>query len=260
MKNKNLLFLLLGITIFSCKKDDEVEAIQSSEDQIAIEIAALPEINGLDVEQLPFSKLEVTLTDKNNNASNHELFFNYYNNGKIESVLEKEDTLYQYSYSTDRVTLHSPSDSKFLYLMENGIADSLQGLTNQFKYYFKNDYFLRTTENSSLRMEYSTDGNLTHYQNGSLMADYTYIDSTTNNIRQEVLSPLTYHWSFRDLYLGKFSSNLIETATFVDSSLGNYTYTLNFSYEFDELERVSKVIINRQTDEDNSLIEYSIAY
>ncbi|WP_341226134.1 hypothetical protein [uncultured Arcticibacterium sp.] len=262
MKNKSLLFLFLSIIIFSCKKDNSTEPIDqepiSQEDAIQNEIDLLPEITVSEIEQINFTKMDVGLTI-NNVTSTYNLLLDYDDSNRLKSVYMENDTLYSYNYQADRVNVLENGISKTIYLNDDGIARQEQGLTNEFKYYFKNDYLLKTTEVSRYNMEYSTDGNLIHYQNGSLTADYTYIDSTTNNIRQEILTPLTFHWSFRDKYLGNFSTNLLKTAVFHDEDL-DYDYTLAFSYEYDELERVSKVIINRQAEPESSLIEYKLSY
>lgn len=262
MKILTLPLSLLLLTVFSCKKDDTTTPIDpnpvSQEDGIQNEIDLLPEIVTSEIEQINFSKMDVGLTI-NNVTSTYNLLLDYDDSNRLKSIYMENDTLYSYNYQADRVNVLQNGTSKTIYLNDDGIARQKQGSTNQFNYYFKNDYFLRTTEYSSLRMEYSTDGNLIHYQNGSLTADYTYIDSTTNNIRQEILTPLTFHWSFRDKYLGNFSTNLLKTAVFHDEDL-DYDYTLTFSYEYDELERVSKVIINRQAEPESSIIEYTLSY
>ena len=84
------------------------------------------------------------------------------------------------------------------------------------------------------------------------MKTYEYTDYI-NNIRQEVLRTTTFHWSFRDLFLGKFSTNLLKSVSF------NGEKALEFSYQFDHLNRVSKVIVNR-TVPVSATIEYQISY
>ncbi|WP_162628089.1 hypothetical protein [Arcticibacterium luteifluviistationis] len=261
MKNKSLLFLFLSISIFSCKKDDNSETIIPEEgvDTIQEEVNLMPEITADAIEQNSFSKMEVTLTPDNQASAKYLLDLSYDDNNRLKSVVRDTDTLYAYNYETDRVSVLDNGNQKTVYLNNDGLAKEIQGLTNQFKYYFKNDYFVRSTEVNSLKKDYSSEGNLVFYSNDELSAEYSYMDSL-NTIRQEILTPLTFHWSFRDKYLGNFSTNLIKTAIFHDASLGDYTYTLNFSYEFDEENRVSKVIINRQEEGLSAVIEYALTY
>lgn len=63
-----------------------------------------------------------------------------------------------------------------------------------------------------------------------------------NNPILEVLKPKAIHWSFRDYYIGKFSTNLLKKATFTNSAT-----TLDFTYQFDSNNRVSKMIIERKS-------------
>jgi hypothetical protein len=55
---------------------------------------------------------------------------------------------------------------------------------------------------------------------------------------------MAVHWTFRDSYLGNFSTNLIKKAVF-SKGTANET-TLDFSYVFDSEKRVSKVTIDRK--------------
>lgn len=89
------------------------------------------------------------------------------------------------------------------------------------------------------------DGNLLYFESESVKAKYEYYDYP-NTIRQEILSPQAIQWTFRDSYLGKFSTNLIKKITFPEFGLPtDFVYVLDFSYEFDKQKRVSKMFINR---------------
>lgn len=87
---------------------------------------------------------------------------------------------------------------------------------------------------------------------GKFTFEYT---NFPNNIRQDISGIQAFQLNFRDVYSGKFSTNLIKKCTLADGGFANDE--LIFDYEFDETQRVSKMIVNRASDKKTFIYEYT---
>lgn len=87
---------------------------------------------------------------------------------------------------------------------------------------------------------------------GKFTFEYT---NFPNNIRQDISGIQAFQLNFRDVYSGKFSTNLIKKCTLMDGGFANDE--LIFDYEFDENQRVSKMIVNRGSDKKTFIYEYT---
>ena len=124
------------------------------------------------------------------------------------------------------------------FILDNeGFAQNGIGLD---KIYYKNGYLLRSTGVNGFKQTYSPEGNLLfrEYDNRKVIYEYT---DFPNNIRQEVVNSVAIHWTFRDSYLGKFSTNLLKKVSFSDTEMN----ILEYSYQFDEQNRVKVMTIKR---------------
>jgi hypothetical protein len=188
--------------------------------------------------------------------SEYPLSYTYYPEGKIKSISEGGSMLYNFAYDKNLLTIQKGENIEQLRLDDNGKALGPQIEFKDIDYYYKNDFFISTSENFSIDKTYSANGNLLSFKQKDITGKFEYTD-LPNNIRQEVLSPQTFHLSFRDLYLGKFNTNLIKKAEF---NLAGENSILDFSYEFDSNNRPIKVTINRNAESGKAVITYELIY
>lgn len=246
---KFLSLIVVCLIILSCKRNIVESSSNTIDDsQIIKYVNALPEINSSNIRQLPVKKIEYTLsfagTDK---VSKFNQEYSYYSDGKIKAF-GNEASVPNYIYDNNQLHVNSNSYSGTYILDNDGLASINSG------YFFKNRFLIR--DRGALRRTYSKDGNITSYTDGIVNITYEYTDFP-NNIRQEITQTITPHLSNRDLFLGNFSTNLVKKASFDESGI---KAELNFSYEFDAQNRVTKVIINRSQFDVKSIITYSYFY
>ena len=124
---------------------------------------------------------------------------------------------------------------------------------------YKNGYPLE--KSGAYLNKFDSNGNIIRSERkdalGALVFEYT---NFPNNIRQEITSTQAIQTSFRDIYAGKYSTNLIKKCTL--DKLPNQSVRiedeLNFDYEFDAKNRVSKMTIKRLSD--NKFFTYEYTY
>ncbi|HLO44358.1 MAG TPA: hypothetical protein VK175_08505 [Leadbetterella sp.] len=256
MRTNLLLLLCLFIAFSSCK--DQSNSPVAAEDTILKEVAALPEITSPDIIQESFRKIEVELSPSNTNQTAKFTYsLDYFSDGKIKAIHEANNNLYRFDYQNSVLTIQNAEQTNKIKLTEKGLADYNQGENSNTKYYFKNNFLVKRKDNLITDFQYSTNGNLMNYVGSNTKAEYQYT-SYLNNIRQEVLSPQAVHWTFRDTYLGNFSTNLLQKAVFNRGKQDETT--LDFSYTFDQNNKVTKVIIQRKAPSGSDTITYSYSY
>ncbi len=239
MKALFLPFALL-IGLAACNKKSESPI---AEDAILKEVKALPEISQPLINQAPFKKIDMELLLPNNQQSvKYSYSLDYYSDGKIKSISEGGKDMYRFDYQKNNLTIQETDMAFNIKLTDNGLAEYNQGTNSTDRYYFKNNFLIKRRDRLTEDFNYSANGNLLNYK-GAFPAEYEYTNYP-NTIRQEVLAPMAVHWTFRDSYLGNFSTNLIKKAVF-SKGTANET-TLDFSYVFDSEKRVSKVTIDRK--------------
>ena len=258
---KKILFFAFLLFIASCSQKDVAPSVfdVDFEKQILDEIKQQPEITAKVVEQIPFKKMDVLLSlgsGSNTASAKYNYEIEYLNNGKIKTIKSDNKDMISIDYGKNQVSVNKGNTIDKYELGSDNLAKSkVDGLQ---KYYYKNGYLSRTIGNSDfIAKNYSTDGNLIYLETTSGKSNYTYYDYP-NNIRQEILKSEAIHWGFRDDYLGKFSTNLLKKITFINSAT-----TLDFTYQFDSNNRVSKMIIERNAGNfspSNGTIEYTFSY
>lgn len=258
---KKILFFASLLFIASCSQKSivPIPIPINTETQILEEIKQQPEITAKVIEQIPFKKMDVLLSfDSGSNTTptkyNYEI--EYFSNGKIKIIKADNKEMISIDYSTNQVLVNKGSKTDKYELGNDNLAkNTIDGLQ---KYYYKNGYSSRTNSSSNPFIKnYSNDGNLIHVETYTEKSNYEYYNYP-NNIRQEVLRPEAIHWGFRDDYLGRFSTNLLKKVAFVNSAT-----TLDFTYQFDNNNRVSKMIIERRVSNfspENGTIEYTFSY
>jgi hypothetical protein len=261
---KKILFFVSLLFVASCSQKSVAPnpVVIDTEKQILDEIKQQPDISAKVVEQLPFKKMDVTLSlgsGTNTASASYNYEIEYLNNGKIKVIKSDNKEIVSINYSTNQVSVNKGSAiDKYELGNDNLAKNTVDGLQ---KFYYKDGYLSRTNDSSNPNVKiiknYSKEGNLIHLETNTEKSNYEYYDYP-NNIRQEVLSPQAIHWSFRDDYLGRFSTNLLKKVTFINSAT-----TLNFTYQFDSNNRVSKMIIERNAgnfNPANGIIEYTFSY
>ncbi len=241
MKFTNSLLIFLAFTIFSCKKNEKVPLNFPDDISFLEEIKNYPSIIQPPIKQLSVSKIDI-----NWGWGKSSIKFDYFDDGRIKNISGTiPDKTFEY-YDNQLIT-----GQEVFKLGENGLAT--MNLSIKAKYYYKDGFLLRV-ENNAFKLNYNSIGNLIDYSDKMYNASYEYTDFP-NNIRQEVLQSQLLIWNYRGDYLGKFSTNLIKKATF--SGIFGAPEILNFKYEFDDLKRVKKMIIERQG---RDSIEYNLYY
>ena len=260
---KKILFFASLFFVVSCSQKNVVPIPTNNtidtEKRILEEIKQQPEITAKVVEQIPFKKMDVLLSlgsGSNTASAKFKYDIEYLGNGKIKTIKSDNKDMISIDYGTNQVSVNKGSTiDKYELGNDNFAKNTVDGLQ---KYYYKNGYLSRTSGSSDFIIRnYSTAGNLIYLETDTQKSNYDYYDYP-NNIRQEILKPEAIHWGFRDDYLGKFSTNLLKKVTFTDSGT-----TLNFAYQFDDNNRVSKMIIERNASSlstTNGTIEYTFSY
>jgi hypothetical protein len=258
---KKILFFASLFFVAACSQKNAglSPAPIDTENQILTEIKQQPDITAKVVEQLPFKKMEVVLSlgsGSNCTSASFNYEIEYLNNGKIKTIKSDNKEMISIDYSTNQVSVNNGSTTDKYELGSDNLAkNTVDGLQ---KYYYKNGYLSRTISSSNPFIKnYSKEGNLIYLETDAQKSNYEYFDYP-NNIRQEVLRPEAIHWGFRDHYLGKFSTNLLKKVTFINSAT-----TLDFTYQFDSNNKVSKMIIERKSGNfspANGIIEYTFSY
>jgi len=253
---KYLLSITLSALIFSaCKENTTTPTV--AEDAILKEVKALPEITQPLINQAPFKKIDMELLLPNNpQAVKYSYSLDYYSDGKIKSISEGGKDMYRFDYQKNNLTIQETDMAFNIKLSDNGLAEYNQGTNSTDRYYFKNNFLIKRRDRLTEDFNYSANGNLLNYK-GAFPAEYEYTNYP-NTIRQEVLAPMAVHWTFRDSYLGNFSTNLIKKAVF-SKGTANET-TLDFNYDFDGENRVSKVTIDRKDPIGTGKIVYLYTY
>ena len=229
------------------------------ENQILEEIKQQPDITAKVVKQLPFKRMDILLSlgsGSNTASAKHNYEIEYLTNGKNKTIKADNKEMISIDYGTSQVSVNKGSSiDKYELGNDNLAKNTVDGLQ---KYYYKNGYSSRTNSTSNPFIKnYSKDGNLTHLETYTEKSNYEYYDYP-NNIRQEVLRPEAIHWGFRDDYLGRFSTNLLKKVVFINSAT-----TLDFTYQFDNNNRVLKMIIERRVSNfslENGTIKYTFSY
>lgn len=241
MKNYLIPIAITAVLFSSCKENSGTPKI--AEDAILKEVMALPEISQPMTNQAAFKTIAMELTLPNDPQSmKYSYNLDYYSDGKIKSISEGGKQMYRFDYQKNNLTIQESDMAFNIKLTDKGLAEYNQGENSTNRYYFKNNFLIKRRDKLTEDFDYSATGNLLSYK-GAFPADYEYTDYP-NTIRQEVLAPMAVHWTFRDSYFGNFSTHLIKKAVF---SKGTPNETiLDFSYDFDNSSRVSKVTINRK--------------
>lgn len=254
---KNLLLLSVFIFLASCSSKDAT-LVPDPELAILREINLEPEINAKVIDQLNFKKIELKMTlGLGNNAATSNIIydFEYEVNGKLKTVKENNKNFMNIIYKTNEIDIDIDNLKTSYQINKDNVINNTS--TGESKYYYKNGYLLRNIiGRNELKKTYSSTGNLLNYEDSSDKGVYEYYDYP-NNIRQEILRPTATHWSFRDTFFGKFSTNLIKKISF------NNKTTLTIKYEFDNQNRVSKMIVDRiieQNELASGKFEYSFSY
>ena len=260
---KKILFFASLFFAVSCSSKNVIPSsvVIDTEKQILEEIKQQPEITSKTVEQIPFKKMGVIATFGTNATSpvtkyNYEI--EYFANGKLKTVKTDGKTILNINYNSSQVTVNqNNTENKYELGSDNLVKNTTDGND---RFYYKSGYLSRNISNDPiLKRTYTTTGNLLISETtpSTFIAVYDYYDYP-NSIRQEILRPEAIHWSFRDDYLGKFSTNLLKKVTFVNNGT-----TLNFTYQFDGNNRVSKMIVDRKVDKNDVLsgtFEYTFSY
>ncbi|MGR3810958.1 hypothetical protein [Jiulongibacter sp. NS-SX5] len=252
MKTQLLTLLIISSALISCKDEGEPQAEISIED----EIAQLPEIEADRIEQhqIKTIKISTQLKDASTETPIQELKLEYTSNGKLASVKrQNEEVISSYDYTGNSVS-NLKNGIQTIYQLDNsglGVSD-----TKNTQYYYKSGFLVRTVSLADItEYIYNQDGNLTSYGPN---ASFTYTN-LKNTIRQEVFGPMTFHSTFREDFLGRFSTNLLETASFREDGIN---YSLQFSYTLDNTGRVSQMVITRTSTDGivDGVITYDLGY
>lgn len=252
--------LFLGLFL-SCKDSSQTvsPAVSPTIDydaQIKEEIKNHVSINAPVIEQNKVRNIGVNRIIEGR-ATSYSFQYDYYSDGKIKSVgLDNQNPL-EYTYKDGTLV---DNYSKKSYLLDN--AGLVQGFKDdsQTKFFYKDGFLLRTNIANDPKYTYSQTGNLlTASFPGNNVLNYEYTDYP-NTVRQEILKMLEYSNSVRDLYLGRYSTNLIKIIK------NNNTTLMTFEYEFDNQKRVTKITMNRTTTPVGTfgaapaIIEYNLSY
>lgn len=255
MKTNIYLLVLLTTSFLSCKDDTPENEVFPQGKTIEEQLSELQEIKSSGTEQLAISHIDLKLEFKDaEGSSNIPIKLSYSQDGKIKNVTVAEMNLYDYEYNGNELIVNASTEPLIYQLDENGLAIYNNRTAG---YYYKNGFLVFMYANTTRTFSYSPEGDLQSLvETLGTKATYTYTDYE-NNIRQEVLSPSAVHWTFRDSFLGHYSSHLIKTATFEEQ--GEIT-TLSFNYTFDDQGRVSEVLINRNGTIGSAILTYSLKY
>lgn len=263
MKKLVYTTLIAAFIAVSCKNDSENPLRPGETPPIALtieeEINNLPEIRSGNVEHAQIKKIDATLVlHPNGGTTRFNLNLDYFEDGKMKSISDRQGQLYNFEYNSQKLELSSGELQTVFKLKQNGLAESDNKET---VYYYKNNFLIHAISGSKSTYSYSPDGDLLTWNEklGGNSATYTYT-KFENNIRQEVLDSDIFHWTFRDAYLGNFSTHLIKSAKFTDPVNG--ITTLDFDYVFDDQGRVEKIIVDRKRLErpGTGTIEYTLTY
>ena len=262
---KKVIFLASIFFVISCSQKSVVPIPINNidtEKRILEEIKQQPEITAKVVEQIPFKKMDVLLSlgnGSNTASAKFKYDIEYFGNGKIKTIKSDSKDMISINYGTNQVSVNKGSTVDRYELGNDNLAkNTVDGLQ---KYYYKNGYLSRVSGTADFIIRnYSMAGNLIYLETDTQKSNYEYYDYS-NNIRQEILKPESIHWGFRDDYLGRFSTNLLKKITFINSTTS--TITLDFTYRFDSNNRVSKMIIERNSSNfsvASGTIEYTFSY
>ena len=217
---KTIASILFPVLILlACSGNNTSVLPLSEEDEIALFIQKQSEISDPIVQHLPFKKLVATLiingiTDSTK-YSKYTRLFDYYPNGKLKAIISpgingNDIDYYTYENSTLKYSGLYYGFIPLFNLDQDGLVANRQAENTKDRYYYKNGFLLRAVGRLNIKRVYSISGNLLSSEDNGSMKTYEYTDYI-NNIRQEVLRTTTFHWSFRDLFLGKFSTNLLKS-------------------------------------------------
>jgi hypothetical protein len=248
--------LILLLSFFSCDKKTNSPI---SEDSTLKEVALLPEISGIEVKQNNFKTVSMELILENTpNITNTSYALEYFNDGKIKKIKNIPEDSFDFDYQNQSLIIRKNNFEAILQLNDKGLAETKNQDFTETKFYFKNDFLVRKKNNFTIeKFDYSSNGNLLSYEGPKYTANFSY-SNIPNTIRQEILEPTAFHWTFRDKYLGNYSSHLIKNALF---NKGKYDEVfLDFSYKFDDNNKVIEMIINRKTAQGSGQIVYNYTY
>lgn len=250
---KNSLLLLISILALSCSKKENISAVDSFEQQVLKEIRNQPDITADAIEQHNFKEMNVEGQYTSGMTTNFKYKLVYNSDGKISSVSTAGKEFLSFEYVGNHLNLKSEAIEKKYELDVNGLAtkSSLNA-----KYYYKNGFLIRDTGEFSSKNLYSPNGNLVLRETSEGKIYYEYTDFK-NTIRQEIVRGEAIHWTFRDSYLGRFSTNLLKKVQFAD----NFNTILEYSYEFDDKSRVKTMIIKRSRNSfQDAVFKYNFVY
>lgn len=255
--------ILIASLALSCK-EDTVQEVLPQNVGLQEQVDALPGISAVKVEQAAVKGVDVRLNFNGEAIPDRvqfSLLYDYFEDGKLKAVTNNAEPMVSYEYEADevkRTSVDSPM-SKLYKLNNEGLAETDDQSS---KFYYKNGFLIFALGEYLDTFTYSSKGNLTSWRSGlEKSATFTYT-GFENNIRQEVLNPSTLHSTFRDSYLGNFSSNLISDVVFKEGENGSNVTTLTFDYTFDNQGRVAKVLVERDSDDglSSGFFEYSLSY
>ncbi|UBM60548.1 hypothetical protein LAG90_07825 [Marinilongibacter aquaticus] len=255
--------LCIGLLLSSCKENtqnpDPTDPVLTVDEIAKKYLDAQVDIEAAEVTPDNFKTMKVTLDFEGEGSTVYNYGLDYYEDGRLKSYQElgDESTTKTYSYSDDQVSLESDNGLIKSYALDaQGLAIKANDYEGEKQYFYKNGYlvYAMLAEPSNLRV-YDQNGDLTQLGD---YAKYEYTDYP-NTVRQEVTGPMTVHWTFRDSFLGKFSTNLLKSASFNES---NSKWTLQFDYAFDEQGRVTQIVIDRlwEATNETSTITYDLSY
>ena len=244
MKKIHLIpVLILGLFI-SCK--DSSNPISPSipsnstpvglieyEEQLREEVKNHPSINAPIIEQHQVKNIEAFLKLSHVSAV-FSYQYTYYGDGKIKSISGDNRLIEEFIYKDNKLM-----GSQTFLLNKEGLAQSIDG-NDITKFFYKDGYLLRTNVKGDFKYTYSENGNLLKATKGNESLNYIYT-AYPNTIRQEILKIQEFSHSIRDFYLGRYSTNLIKEIKYNDLTV------MTFDYEFDNLKRVTKIIMNGTT-------------
>jgi hypothetical protein len=195
-------------------------------------IEALPAISSKEIKPNSFKKMNVLVAYPFNLKENYTFDFVYDVDGKIKNIKSDKEEYFNFDYTPNSLNRVSSEGKKQYILDKDGLATSASDLG---KLYYKNGYFVANSGSIKNHISYSKDGNLIE-RNGGV---FEYTDYP-NTIRQDISSSQGIHSTFRDSYLGKYSSNLLKKAQFMEEG----GYNLIFKYELDAQNRVKLMTID----------------
>jgi hypothetical protein len=234
---KYLLLLIYILGLLACTKEVKEPIFNKEEldnQEFIKYIEKLPEINSPEIKQNLFKKVDLQIKYSFNLKENFVFDYSYDTEGKIKSIKSDREENFNFEYAPNTLNRIS-SEGKTAYVLDNnGLATRASDLG---KIYYKNGYYVLNSGPNNQRLIYSKEGNIVERNN----AKYEYTDYP-NTIKQDIKSSRGIHSTFRDSYLGKYSTNLLKKAQIND---GPGEYILNFKYEFDAQNRVELMTIEQ---------------